>query len=410
MAEGQQDDSVETYLFIGAIISVVTFALFYYYGYYIAYGWAYFNYGLTYPADYIYKNYNSTVLDYFFFWSNEYTRASSVFFNDYISVVTQYKNPEEYYDFITQKRINDISTFLMISYLPIIFSILSILKILEHKNDNSKSFKQRHSIQTLAEQEADLWPHMKVVIWDNPMNYHKDEGVWASARKPYDYLKERDLLTFSEDEYGQELFEIKTEELMVQLLKDLGREWKNFDDLSVPEREIMAIILPHLNLDASTSYDINKMISHKHTSYKTKNPLKILKKIKFDREVKKVVDATIKKYATTKETMFVIDRHSYVSTVIASALHTSRAASGVLASGTFLWLKKQDRPLWYLLNTVGRKVAHSEASASWCHYQYEKLIERKIYTPMISNAISSFSDYLAVHYSNFIPLSDNSRK
>ena len=91
---------------------------------------------------------------------------------------------------------------------------------------------------------------------------------------------------------------------------------------------------------------------------------------------KEVYDSGIalaRRYGSEVDVAAVLARHRYVSSVLAGMLEESRI-EGVLPSSEFLWLKPTDRTLWYLLNSIGRRVAVIEAAGSFGNYNAEKLV------------------------------------
>ena len=48
-----------------------------------------------------------------------------------------------------------------------------------------------------------------------------------------------------------------------------------------------------------------------------------------------------------------------------------------------------DRPLWYMLNSVGRRTAFPEVSGPYAHWIMEKRLRRPLKTPMVAEAINA---------------------
>ena len=59
------------------------------------------------------------------------------------------------------------------------------------------------------------------------------------------------------------------------------------------------------------------------------------------------------------------NRHAWQETAFPSMLSLARKDRGALPSAAFLWLKAEDRPLWYILNNVGSEAAMVEAAGPW---------------------------------------------
>jgi hypothetical protein len=63
--------------------------------------------------------------------------------------------------------------------------------------------------------------------------------------------------------------------------------------------------------------------------------------------------------------------------------------AGVLPSASFLWLKAEDRHLWYALNNIGRRAFHIEGAGAVCHFFNERLADRALVEPDFAKAIGT---------------------
>jgi len=73
---------------------------------------------------------------------------------------------------------------------------------------------------------------------------------------------------------------------------------------------------------------------------------------------------------------------------MATLLELART-DGVLATAEFLWLKPIDRPLWYMLNSVGRQTAFPEIAGVFAHWVAEKRLDRPLKVPMVEEAVKA---------------------
>lgn len=73
---------------------------------------------------------------------------------------------------------------------------------------------------------------------------------------------------------------------------------------------------------------------------------------------------------------------------MASLLESART-NGVLACSDFLWLKTVDRPLWYMLQNVGRRAAFSEVAGAVAHWRIESRMQKRLMSPMIEEAVKA---------------------
>ena len=97
------------------------------------------------------------------------------------------------------------------------------------------------------------------------------------------------------------------------------------------------------------------------------------------------------------------DRHAYTTTALLRCLTRAREEGGVLAPASFLWLRGQDRALWYPLNNLGRKSYHAEAAGALVHFTNELISAQKIPTPRFEEVIKGIETFLRGPSSRPIP-------
>ena len=77
------------------------------------------------------------------------------------------------------------------------------------------------------------------------------------------------------------------------------------------------------------------------------------------------------------------------------ALYEAARRKGVLPTAEFIWLRPLNRPLYYLLNNVGRRTAWPEIAGAWAHYEAEKVLagmdpqSRGIVKPQVTEAVNA---------------------
>lgn len=97
------------------------------------------------------------------------------------------------------------------------------------------------------------------------------------------------------------------------------------------------------------------------------------------------------------------DQHAYETTAMLRCLARAREEGGVLAPAEFLWLRGQDRALWYPLNNLGRKSYCAEAAGALVHYTNELIAGQKIPTPRFDEVISGFEQFMKSSSGRAIP-------
>jgi hypothetical protein len=82
----------------------------------------------------------------------------------------------------------------------------------------------------------------------------------------------------------------------------------------------------------------------------------------------------------------VLSQHGFVITGLMSLLEEARRG-GVVAGCELIWVKGEDRTLWYALNSVGRKVSYVESAGAFAHWLIERHLKRPITHPAVGEAV-----------------------
>lgn len=267
---------------------------------------------------------------------------------------------------------------------------------IKHKKNRLKTVDKTlniSSIDQLLKQESKIWPSVKLMINNHPEFISSlDEGVWAMAKRPEKYAVEFKLLDEITDEYDNKYTSLNEEKTFKIFNIQMGEPWTGFNKLKSHEIQLLAIVFPKILRKTDESREILDIVA---SSYSTENKsiFSFFKDKINNYKLNKSLTTTINKYKDKPEIKTLINRHFYKKTLFAALLEQARD-DGIIASSEFLWLKLIDRPLWYMLNNVGRKSSFIECAAPWSHFMAEKVLDRKIANPMISNAMIAFDQYL----------------
>lgn len=91
----------------------------------------------------------------------------------------------------------------------------------------------------------------------------------------------------------------------------------------------------------------------------------------------------------------VAQKHAWVESAFPAMLAIARKDRGVLPAAAFLWLKAEDRRLWYILDNVGSEAVMVESSGAMAHYRAEQQIGKPIRRPAVYQAARALlEDYL----------------
>lgn len=256
------------------------------------------------------------------------------------------------------------------------------------KRNPLQKFKRKHSMQTLVESEKHNWPYISTIIGLNLITQKIDEGPWAMAQKPLDYVRTRKLLDNPNELTS--LNKIKAEKI---LASQLGKLWEGPDKLPGYTRALFAIFAAHGLKEEVVLKEGEKPVKYKDLAATA------LAKIAATAEGGKKPDFSAANFLVAKmsqheEILALTNKHAYINTVMASMLIHARG-TGVLPTSQFLWLKPINRQLFYTLNCVGRQVAFVEVAGIFSHWKAEIVAEKAIEKPYISKAFVGLEKALA---------------
>lgn len=231
------------------------------------------------------------------------------------------------------------------------------------KKNPSQRFKVRYSMKTLAKSEQRQWPAIAPVVNLDLVSEPIDKGKWAMAKRPVDFARYYSLL----DEENK-LIRNKSEKLFAA---QLGKLWEGPNRLRPYERALFTAFIAQACGDLEGAKKGLNLLSVSMAAGKPDYSwvLPLLKTHYKDEKIQKIVK-----------------KHAYVYTVMASVLKEARTF-GVCASAQFIWLRPVNRPLWYTLNGVGRRVAFAEVAGIFAHWIAEEVAGQAIERPYVIKAV-----------------------
>ncbi len=251
----------------------------------------------------------------------------------------------------------------------LVFLTLAAISAFRHR---SARFVNSYTMKDLRKNEAENWPQIMPVVSKNLMKHALDKGAWAMSKLPIDFCKENNLLkvVMRDDKKCWGVVQGSTERVFVL---QMGPLWQSVDRLPIHIKALFVIFMARIDDDKPTSLEMLSQISRSAGSGK----------LDFTS-----VNQLAAKYKKHKALRWVLARHAYVYTVMATLLEMARV-EGVLASAEFVWLKPLDRRLWYVLNTVGRATPFVEVAGVYAHWLAEKKLQRALCTPVVNQAVKA---------------------
>ena len=266
---------------------------------------------------------------------------------------------------------------------------------------------RKFGMKTLLENNAEVFPCLTPVVGRGDYLLSRtsyDSGPWMLARSPLQFAAVHGILTDAQGQawdeadllreglgdtdlpaYGRAKFD--TRKAFSVFVAQLGIPHRSFSEMPLPRRAMAAALVAYAAGAKEEGISLLDKVSASYTEQEGKAPrCAVLENSEFLEGLGKL-----------------FTQHSHVAGSLAHGfeltwfmgLLTLARKKGVLACSQFLWLRPLDRPLWYALNQVGGRVAWSEASAAWSHYQVEIQTGKALGEAFVENAVLALYDDLA---------------
>ena len=262
-----------------------------------------------------------------------------------------------------------------------------------------KSFKRAHTMQSLLEQEAKLWKPLAPIVPLDLVSGDIRKGRWRVSLTEREFAQAHNLLlpSVETDTMGAPIPNLDTERCQHLFVEQLGPVWQGPEALPPYAQAIYAALALKLHSSTHKPQESSAMLEEASAlleglsvDYAQTNSTKGLQL--------EWVPEVLQRVRKCPRVRRVSAQHAYVFTVFATLLQAVRRTCGVQSVSHFLWLKPVDRPLFYVMNNVGRQDAyHPEAAAPLSHWLAEKTYQRPLLrphigcvTPALHEALSNF--------------------
>jgi intracellular multiplication protein IcmP len=270
---------------------------------------------------------------------------------------------------------------------PVGFILIGFAVIVLFTNQQNR-FKVKHSLDTLMRVQAMSWPSITPFLKYNPAVAENQRPI--GARVP---LK---LPMFAESLYPEEWMahnRIRVingvpdrDQIRRALLGQLGERFDGIDNL--PEH-VYCLLAAFAMKGARKRKESDAFLGEIASCWTPEGGFRPTPSVKSQAAKllndKKVVGPLLE----------VMNRHAYETTALLSALAYARRQGGVLAPAQFVWLRGEDRTLWYPLNNLGRRSFHIEAAGAMAHYQSELEAGRALSMPRLEAAVVAIVHYMS---------------
>ncbi len=264
--------------------------------------------------------------------------------------------------------------------------IMALLSWILWASDLRQRFRQTYRMEDFLDSQQASWYQLIPSVHANLQEVDIDDGVWAMCLSPLQFAKKHGLLKpdktvktlpkrLQGNRLGYTMTIDRTEASHVFNLQ-LGAYWQDPKALPIHARALFAVFSARINHDLDAG---NLLLERIATSTRSGELAFV------------GVDVLLEKYVDTKEVQKIVSHHAFVLTVMASMLEGARR-DGVLPTAEFLWLKPIDRPLWFMLNNVGRQTAFVEVAGPMGHWFSEKAVGRPLFVPMVHEAVNGLEE------------------
>lgn len=237
------------------------------------------------------------------------------------------------------------------------------------------------------------------------------QGSWQRALRPEEWLLKMGMC-FSQEhaleaekkgwEYPNRLLEAREtwpdtdiESLSELLSSQLRVPWTGFRSLRPSHQAICAVMASFYSFDIKAGNALLNDLGAVHDAISAKAggmDAALMAEEGLMPRILSVLDGKAGKALSE-----IADRHAWVESAFPAMLQVARKDRGVLPAAAFLWVKSEDRLLWYILDSVGSDAIMIEAAGAMAHFKAETQIGLPIRRPSVFQAARALrEDYLDV--------------
>ncbi|KAG0166433.1 hypothetical protein DFQ30_007198 [Apophysomyces sp. BC1015] len=256
--------------------------------------------------------------------------------------------------------------------------------------ERGTKYTKVYTTETLARQEAEVWPVIQPVLGQNILDIPINDPVNGMRQLPRDYGRRHGFiapiagLDEKENPANIEILDqrsaLRLDRAREIFAKQLGKPWQGASALRGYERALFAACAAQINNDNKLALDIVNDLARSFIRARKEKNAALINSIRAQK--------ALSQYGNSKPVKRIASRHAYTRTVLMSMLSEAHAC-GVLPPSWFRWLKTVDRVTWYALHEVGLDVAGVEAAGLRSQWMAETMAKTPILNPMIEPALSN---------------------
>lgn len=280
------------------------------------------------------------------------------------------------------------STYLAVPAMRPVFAVLmALMGVWAMFRGPHTQYHRKLDLEGLIKEQSLSFPAIAPFVKFNPLKMPArvvGEAVPATLPPFAEALSPEEWITHNEIQVQGN--QIDVNQTYQALMSQLGNRWQGPEKLPIHAQGLYAAFALHHVRKRRGKGSSEELLGEMSLCWSPEQGLKMPNALKT--KIRKIIKdpklgGALRKYA---------DQHAYEATALLRCLKRARDEGGVLAPSTFLWLRGEDRNLWYPLNNLGRRSYHAEAVGALVHYTNELIAGQKIPTPRFDDVIKGIQD------------------
>jgi len=246
-------------------------------------------------------------------------------------------------------------------------------------------FLTKHTLESLIVTQAKMWPVISPIVKFNPSKSGRILGdpvpdklpIFAEALSPEEWISwNRISLTNGIPD---------RDAVRRAFIHQLGPRWNGVASLPLHMKGLLAAFaLKGAQKREESDTFLGKLAECWYPD----------KGFRPSAELTSEIEKILKDPALNGKLLPILDQHAWRTTAMLGALRWARNNGGVLAPAQFLWVRAEDRSLWYPLNNLGRRAFHSEGAGAMAHFMAEIGAKKPLPIPRVDTAVVTLNTYL----------------
>jgi intracellular multiplication protein IcmP len=246
-------------------------------------------------------------------------------------------------------------------------------------------FMTKHTLESLIEAQSKMWPIISPIVKFNPSKTGRILGdmvpdklpMFAEALSPEEWVAWNRIPVVNgipDRDAARRAF-----------VRQLGPRWNGINSAPPYMQGLLAAFAAK---GAQKRDESDELLGRLALAWSPNGGFRMDRKLAAD------VDKILRDPEMGGRIKTIADQYAWRTTAMLGVLRWGRANGGVLAPASFIWVRAQDRALWYPLNNLGRRSFHSEGAGAMAHFMAEEAAKKPLPIPRVDTAIVTLNTYL----------------